>query len=110
MIGDEGSGAWMVRAALRELMRRRESDEPMGVLGERLLAATQSEDVLELIGRMQGYHEAGQWAAFAGAVFDATEDPGAVRIIDSAARPVIGSSATTSPDQPGPAAWMAGGW
>jgi len=86
MIGDEGSGAWMVRAALRELMRRRESDEPMGVLGERLLAATQSEDVLELIGRMQGYHEAGQWAAFAGAVFDATEDPGAVRIIDSAAQ------------------------
>ncbi len=86
MIGDEGSGAWIVRAALRELMRRRESDEPMGVLGERLLAATQSEDVLELIGRMQGYHEAGQWAAFAGAVFDATDDPGAVRIIDSAAQ------------------------
>ena len=86
MIGDEGSGAWIVRAALRELMRRREGDEPMGVLGERLLAATQNEDVLELIGRMQGYHEAGQWAAFAGAVFDATEDPGAVRIIDSAAQ------------------------
>ena len=86
MIGDEGSGAWIVRAALRELMRRREGDEPMGVLGERLLAATQNEDVLELIGRMQGYHEAGQWAAFAGAVFDATDDPGAVRIIDSAAQ------------------------
>jgi glucosamine kinase len=86
MIGDEGSGAWIVRAALRELMRRRESGEPMGVLGERLLAATHSEDVLELIGRMQGYHEAGQWAAFAGDVFEATADPGAVRIIDSAAQ------------------------
>lgn len=86
MLGDEGSGAWIVRAALRELMRRREGGEPLGELGDRLLAAIGSNDLLETIGRMQGYHEAGQWAAFAGSVFDAAGDPGAVRIIDTAAQ------------------------
>lgn len=86
MLGDEGSGAWIVRAALRELMRRREGGEPLGELGERLFSAIGTSDLLETIGRMQGYHEAGQWAAFAGAVFDAAGDPGAVRIIDTAAQ------------------------
>ena len=86
MLGDEGSGAWIVRAALRELMRRQEAGEPLGELGDRVLSAIGVSDLLETIGRMQGYHEAGQWAAFAGAVFEAAGDPGAVRIIDSAAQ------------------------
>ena len=86
MLGDEGSGAWIVRAAIRELMRRREGGEPLGELGDRLLAAIGAGGLLETIGRMQGYHEAGRWAAFAGAVFDASGDPGAVRIIDTAAQ------------------------
>lgn len=86
MLGDEGSGSWIVRAALRELMRRREGGEPQGELGDRLLAAIGIADLLETIGHMQGYHEAGQWAAFAGSVFDAAGDPGAVRIIDTAAQ------------------------
>lgn len=86
MLGDEGSGAWIVRAALRELMRRQEAGEPIGELGDRLLSAIGAPDLLETIGRMQGFHEAGQWAAFAGVVFDAAGDPGAVRIIDTAAQ------------------------
>ena len=86
MLGDEGSGAWIVREALRELMRRREEGVQLSVLGERLLVATESDDLLETISRVQLYHEAGQWAALAGEVFDSLAlDAGAARIIDSAA-------------------------
>jgi glucosamine kinase len=86
MLGDEGSGTWIVRLAVRELLRRQEAGEPLGVLGERMLAATETGDVIEMSGRLQGYHEPGQWAAFAGLVFEATADPAAVQIIDSAAQ------------------------
>jgi N-acetylglucosamine kinase-like BadF-type ATPase len=86
MLGDEGSGAWIVREALRELMRRREEGVQLSVLGERMLVATDSDDLLETISRVQLYHEAGQWAALAGEVFDSMAlDPGAARIVDSAA-------------------------
>lgn len=86
MLGDEGSGAWIVREALRELMRRREEGVQLSVLGERMLVATESDDLLETISRVQLYHEAGQWAALAGEVFDSVAlDAGAARIIDSAA-------------------------
>ena len=86
MLGDEGSGAWIVREALRELMRRREEGVQLSVLGERMLVATESDDLLETISRVQLYHEAGQWAALAGEVFDSLAlDAGAARIIDSAA-------------------------
>src|SRR5439155_1220509 len=54
--------------------------------GERRLVATESDDLLETISRVQLYHEAGQWAALAGEVFDSLAlDAGAARIIDSAA-------------------------
>jgi len=86
LLGDEGSGAWIVREALRELMRRREEGVQLSVLGERMLVATESDDLLETISRVQLYHEAGQWAALAGEVFDSLAlDAGAARIIDSAA-------------------------
>src|SRR4029077_6595621 len=86
MLGDEGSGAWIVREALRELMRRREEGVQLSVLVERMLVATESDDLLETISRVQLYHEAGEWAALAGVVFDSLPlDAGAGRIIDSAA-------------------------
>ncbi|HET7465388.1 MAG TPA: BadF/BadG/BcrA/BcrD ATPase family protein [Candidatus Dormibacteraeota bacterium] len=86
MLGDEGSGAWIVREALRELMRRREEGVQLSVLGERMLVATDSDDLLETISRVQLYHEAGRWAALASVVFDSLElDAGAARIVDHAA-------------------------
>jgi N-acetylglucosamine kinase-like BadF-type ATPase len=86
MLGDEGSGAWIVREALRELMRRREAGEQLSHLGERMLVATESDDLLETISRVQLFHEAGRWAALAGVVFDSLPlDPGSARIVDHAA-------------------------
>ena len=111
MLGDEGSGAWIVREALRELMRRREEGVQLSVLGERLLVATESDDLLETISRVQLYHEAGQWAALAGEVFDSVAlDAGAARIIDSAADALaslaLGAGAKVGVDGP---VVMAGG-
>ena len=86
MLGDEGSGAWIVREALRELMRRREAGEQLSHLGERMLVATETDDLLETISRVQLYHEAGRWAALAGVVFDSLAlDSGSARIVDHAA-------------------------
>ena len=38
LLGDEGSGAWLVREAAREVLRRADAGEPLGGLGVRLLA------------------------------------------------------------------------
>ena len=86
MLGDEGGGAWIVREALRVLMRRRDAGEPMGALGEALFAATRTGDVLELAGQLQGDHLAGHWAAHAHVVFEmVNRDRAAVEIADRAA-------------------------
>jgi len=86
MLGDEGGGAWVVREAVRVLMRRREAGEPMGALGEALFTTTRTGDALELAGRLQGDHLAGHWAAHAHVVFDViNRDGAAAEIADRAA-------------------------
>lgn len=86
MLGDEGGGAWVVREAVRVLMRRRDAGEPMGALGEALFAATRTGDALELAGKLQGDHLAGHWAAHAHVVFEMIDrDRAAVEIADRAA-------------------------
>jgi N-acetylglucosamine kinase-like BadF-type ATPase len=86
MVGDEGGGAWIVREAVRVLMRRRDAGEPLGALGDALFAATKTKDALELAGKLQGDHLAGHWAAHAHVVFDVIDrDQAAVAIADSAA-------------------------
>ncbi len=86
MLGDEGGGAWVVREAVRVLMRRRDAGEPTGALGDALFAATKTGDALELAGRLQGDHLAGHWAVHAHVVFDViNRDRAAVEIADSAA-------------------------
>ena len=87
LLGDEGGGAWIAREALRELMRRHEAGEPAGTLGGAMLNATHTDDVLDATGRVQRHTEPGQWAVFAGVVFESCgTDPGAARIIDHAAQ------------------------
>lgn len=86
MLGDEGGGAWVVREAVRVLMRRRDGGEAIGALGEALFAATGTADALELAGRLQRDHLAGHWAAHAHVVFDViNRDRAAVEIADRAA-------------------------
>lgn len=86
ILGDEGGGAWLVREAVRVLMRRRDAGEPMGALGDALFAATGTGDVLELAAKLQGDHLAGHWAAHAHVVFDAINgDHAAAEIADRAA-------------------------
>jgi N-acetylglucosamine kinase-like BadF-type ATPase len=86
MLGDEGGGAWVVREAVRVLMRRRDAGEPMGALGDALLAATKTGDALELAGKLQGDHLAGHWAAHAHVVFDViNRDRASVEIADRGA-------------------------
>ena len=84
LLGDEGGGAWIVREAVRELMRRRDAGEPAGPLGEAMLSATSTKDVLELAGLLQGDLQAAHWAAHARVVMGSA-DPAAAQIRGRAA-------------------------
>ncbi len=77
MLGDEGSGVWIVREAAREVLRRRDAGEPLGALGEAMLQAAHARDVAALSGHLQGLREPGRWAALASAVFTAAPLDGA---------------------------------
>jgi N-acetylglucosamine kinase-like BadF-type ATPase len=86
ILGDEGGGAWIAREAMRELMRGRDAGEPIGPLGEAMLAASATHDVLELAGRLEGFREAAQWAVFARVVLESVgKDRQADRIVERAA-------------------------
>jgi glucosamine kinase len=84
LLGDEGGGAWIVREALRELMRRRDAGEPVSPLGDAMLSATSTRDVLELAGKLEGDHQAAHWAAHARVVIESA-DPAAAQIRERAA-------------------------
>ena len=86
LLGDDGSGVWVVREAARELMRRRDAGAPPGRLGEALMAATGTREILELTGRLHSFREPGRWAALSGVVFQsADDDPAAAEIVSRAA-------------------------
>jgi glucosamine kinase len=86
LLGDDGSGVWVTREAVREVLRRLDTGEPEGAMGEAILAATGARRSGELTGRMHQLREPGEWAALAGLVFDAADrDDGAARIVERAA-------------------------
>jgi glucosamine kinase len=96
LLGDPGSGYWIVREALRALLRRRDLGEPPGELGHQLLAATESEDLATLHRRyLEQPHVPGTWARHARFVLD-SDDPAAAEITDSAARAVAEMAAAAS--------------
>lgn len=84
LLGDEGSGYWVVRTALRVLLDRRDRGEPPGDLGARLLSATGAEHVGAL--HEQFYAQPGprHWACYAPLVLG-SEDPAAAEITAEAA-------------------------
>lgn len=85
LLGDEGSGTWIVREAARELMRRRDAGEAAGALGDALMEAGGTRSLDEFQGSLYRKNEPGQWAALAGAVFESAEaDDVAAQIVEHA--------------------------
>jgi len=85
LLGDEGGGYWIVREAIRELLRRRDRGVARGDLGSELLAATGASDLAAL--HRQYYeqpHMPVDWARHAKVVLD-SEDPAASDICARAA-------------------------
>jgi glucosamine kinase len=88
LLGDPGSGYWIVREAMRVLLRRRDHGEPIGELGRQLIAATGSDDLAMLHRRyFEQPHVPATWARLANLALD-SNDPAAAEILKSAARAV----------------------
>ncbi len=89
LLGDEGSGYWMVRAALRVLLDRRDRGVPLGELGDRLLAATGTCDTGALHELFYAETHPRHWAGYAPLVL-ASADPSAAAITAAAADALAG--------------------
>ena len=86
LLGDEGGGAWVVREAMRTVMRRMDDGDSGDPLGAALLAAAGVTDPVALAAELHRRAEPQAWAHLAGAVFRAAPaDPGAQAIIERAA-------------------------
>lgn len=86
LLGDDGSGYWVTREAVRELCSRHDEHRAPGLIGEVLLGATGTPDALGLI---QLFHEEpapARWAALAPAVLDCGDEAaGSIRTRAAAA-------------------------
>jgi N-acetylglucosamine kinase-like BadF-type ATPase len=85
LLGDEGSGYWITREAVRELVRRNEDHEQPGALGAALLGATGLPEPLALVQRWHQEPNPAMWASLAPTVLDC-DDPAARTILEGAAR------------------------
>ena len=84
LLGDEGSGYWMVRTAVRMLLDRRDSGAPLGELGERLLEATGADHIGALHEQFYARTHPRYWASYAPLVLGSA-DPAAATITAGAA-------------------------
>ena len=84
LLGDEGSGYWIVRSAIRALLTRRFRGEPAGPLGAGLLAAAGVSDLEELRAAFYRHPAPRHWARFAPVVLDSA-DPEAASATRAAA-------------------------
>jgi glucosamine kinase len=85
LLGDEGSGYWIVRSAIRTLLARRADGQPAGPLGACLLGAAGAADLDELRRDFYRHPEPRRWARHAPAVLDC-DDPEAGRLTQAAAQ------------------------
>jgi glucosamine kinase len=86
LLGDEGSGYWIVRSAIRTLLRRGERGLPPGPLGGSLIRAAGVADLDALHAEVYRHPEPANWARHAPAVLDCADaDHGAARIAADAA-------------------------
>ncbi len=84
LLGDEGSGYWIVRSAIRVLLARRADGLPAGALGACLLEAAGASDLDSLRGAFYRQPQPQYWAPYAPAVLDCP-DPEAARLTQEAA-------------------------
>lgn len=84
VLGDEGSGYWIVRSAVRTVLDRFAAGQPLGPLGETLLAAAGLSGGEELHPAFLAHPEPRFWARYASAVLDSA-DPAAATLTDAAA-------------------------
>jgi glucosamine kinase len=84
LLGDEGSGYWIVRSAIRALLARRAGGLPAGTLGACLLEATASSDLDGLRAAFYRQPQPQYWAPYAPAILDCP-DPEAARLTQEAA-------------------------
>lgn len=92
LLGDEGSGYWIVRAAIRALLVRRASGLPPGGLAASLLGAAGLPDLDALRREFYRRPEPGNWARCAPAVLDCA-DPEAAALARQAAAELAGLAA-----------------
>ncbi len=89
LLGDEGSGYWIVRSAIRELLGRAGSDVPPGPLSACLLEAAGACDLTQLRSAFYRHPEPWHWARYAPAVLDCG-DAASARITRQAAQELAG--------------------
>jgi N-acetylglucosamine kinase-like BadF-type ATPase len=70
LLGDEGSGYWVVREAVRELALRHDTHAELGQLGAAVLGAVSCADVASLLQRWYDRPAPDEWAALAPLVLD----------------------------------------
>ena len=83
LLGDEGSGFWLGREAVRSTLLALQRDAPLGTLHRAVLAATSTSDAPGLLRRC--YAEAPIWLATLGSLVAAhADDPAAAVILEGA--------------------------
>jgi glucosamine kinase len=70
LLGDEGSGYWVVREAVRELALRNDAHADLGQLGAAVLGAASCADMASLLQRWYDRPAPDEWAALAPLVLD----------------------------------------
>jgi N-acetylglucosamine kinase-like BadF-type ATPase len=86
LLGDEGSGYWVAREAVRSLLVARDRGRPLGSMHRRLLDASGIPDPLDLLHRLHEEHRPDRWALLAPLVLkEADHDMQAQLIVERAA-------------------------
>lgn len=98
LLGDEGSGFWLGRAAVRATLHALERDEPLGALGRRVQQATGTSGMDDLISACYAHPPA--WLAdLAVLVSDtADQDPAAAEIAQEGAALLASTLAALAPE------------
>jgi glucosamine kinase len=71
LLGDEGSGYWIVREGIRRVLADADRGRPPGPLARVLLDGADARDAVELLHAFHERREPGRWAAMAGQVLAA---------------------------------------